>query len=92
MRMPVMGIRIVVMNVRDWSVLMPVRVAGPGRNQLFMTMVVVDIAVSGMNMFVHVCQGFMLVPMFVPLGEVQADAKRHQQSGRDDLGSGWFAQ
>jgi hypothetical protein len=45
-----------------------------------------------MNMFVRVGHGVVPVLMFVALGEVQADAKHHQQAGRYDLGSGWFAQ
>ena len=45
-------------------------------------------------MHVRMCVRHRLVDMFmfVALGEVQADAKHHQQAGRYDLGSGWFAQ
>ena len=47
--MPMMRVRIVGMDGRDWIVLMPMRAAGPGRNPLVVPMFVVDIAVVGMH-------------------------------------------
>jgi hypothetical protein len=41
MRMPVMGIRIMVMNMRDRIVLMPMRMAGPRHNLRVVTMIMV---------------------------------------------------
>ena len=63
MRVAVMRIRIVGMGVREGIVSMPMCMTCSGCNLLVVGMVVVDVAIGGMNMFVDVGHGVVRMPM-----------------------------
>ena len=76
-RMSVMRIREVPMRVGGCWVLVPMGMPSPWDNGLGMGVAVVTV-VSAVSVRVAVRQRLVPVLVFVPLGQVQADANRHQ--------------